>query len=205
MRKIGAFVLFISLLLTLFVSCDRDYDEAEVKAAAEELLEKSKLVNDIFYGDGMEYDEDSPVAIGHYCPVKEEYLDSIGISTTEGLKNLTKGVYTDSLSEIIFSTKLNSLRDSEGNVITFRRYYDGMVNGVGYLMAYTEADVRYDNTVEYLYETLTVIGADGEHIEIEIDVLLTNTVGQTRTTRVEFSLLEESDGFRLDTLSFVKF
>lgn len=205
MKRLCLLILSLSLLLTALVGCDRSYDEAEVKAAAEELLQKSILVNEIFYGTGMEYDEKSSAAIGHYCPVEKEYLDSIGISTTDGLRNLTKGVYTDALCEIIFSTKLESLRDSEGNVISFRRYYDGKVNGVGYLMAYTEADVRYDNTVEYLYETLTVTGADGEHINIEIDVLLTSTVGQTRTTRVEFSLLEEKGEFRLDTLSFVKF
>ena len=44
-------------------------------------------------------------------------------------------------------------------------------------MFYTEDEPNYENEVEYLYETLTVIGADGEYILIEIDVVLTDGKG----------------------------
>ena len=206
MKKLGAFILVISLLLTLLVGCDRDYDEDEVKSAATELLEKSILVNEIFYGEGIPYNKSSYLTNGIYSPAKASYLSSIGVSSTEDIKSLAREVYTEGLCEIIFETKFSSIKDSEGNIKVYRRYYDYTSDGVSYIMANTEKNaVIYDNDVEYLYETLTVLGADGEYINIEVDVLLTNPVGQKRTATVELKLLEEDNGFRLDTWSYVKF
>ena len=204
MKRLIALILTLSLAVAVTVGCDRSYDEGEVRAAAVDLLEKSKLVNEIFYGEGIEYDESSTVTVGNYYPASEEYLSAIGISGEAGLKELTKGVYTDGLCEIIFSTKFSSVWDDDRNV-ALRRYFDKTVGGKTYLMVNSAATVNFDNEIEYLYETLTVLGADGEYINIELDVLLTNRVGETRTATVEFTLLEENDGFRLDTLSFVKY
>ena len=65
----------------------------------------------------------------------------------------------------------------------------------------------YENEVEYLYDTLSVIGAEGDYIHIKIDVRLTSYDGLlSRVERgAEFILLEEEDGFRLDSPSFVKY
>ena len=206
MRGVISFILCISLTLAFFVGCDRSYDEAEVKAAAEQLLEKSLLVNEIFYGEGLEYDENSIVSSGSYSPATASALSELGISSTDGLRNLAKEVYTDGLCDIIFRTKLSSLKDGDGgDIVSLTRYFDKNVKGTNYLMVYTLDEANYDNEIEYLYETLTVTGADGEYIMIEVDVLLTSGIGLTRSDRVEFILLEENDGFRLDTLSFVKF
>ena len=57
-RKIIA-LLLVFTILTL-ISCDknREYDEGEVKAAAQELIKKSEAVNLVFYGTGIAYDDD---------------------------------------------------------------------------------------------------------------------------------------------------
>ena len=205
MKKLFVLFLCAAIALNILVSCDRTYDEDEVKAAAQVLLENSKTVNEIFYGKGLGYDEESELTYGIYSPADEEHLAALGVSNTEGLKTLTKTVYTNELCEIIFSTKLSSVKDTDGEVKELRRYYDGKFGDSTVIMVYTEAFVNYDNDIDYLYETLTVMGADGEYINIEVDVLLTSIYGETRTVRAEFSLLEEENGFRLDTLSFVKY
>lgn len=209
MRKLVSLIILLALTLTAATSCDRSYDEAEVKAAAQTLLEASFVVNEVFYGEGVSYDEYSGIGGGsYYKPVSDTALEWLGISGIEGLKNLARGVYTADLCEIIFRTKLASIKDSsDGSVISYARYieYYEKQSGKTYLMFYTEDEPNYENEIEYLYETLTVIGADGEYIKIEIDVILTDGNGFTRTDRVEFTILEEKDGFRLDTLSFVKF
>ena len=205
MKKLFVLFLCAAIALNILVSCDRTYDEDEVKAAAQVLLENSKTVNEIFYGKGLGYDEESELTYGIYSPADEEHLAALGVSNTEGLKTLTKRVYTNELCEIIFSTKLSSVKDTDGEVKELRRYYDGKFGDSTVIMVYTEAFVNYDNDIDYLYETLTVMGADGEYINIEVDVLLTSIYGETRTVRAEFSLLEEENGFRLDTWSFVKY
>ena len=206
MKKLFVLFLCAAIALNILVSCDRTYDEDEVKAAAQVLLENSKTVNEIFYGKGLGYDEESELTYGVYSPADEEHLAALGVSNTEGLKTLTKRVYTNELCEIIFSTKLSSVKDTDGEVKELRRYYDGKFGDSTVIMVYTEAFVNYDNDIDYLYETLTVMGADGEYINIEVDVLLTSIYGESRTEkRVKFSLLEEENGFRLDTWSFVKY
>ena len=205
MKKLFVLFLCAAIALNILVSCDRTYDEDEVKAAAQVLLENSKTVNEIFYGKGLGYDEESELTYGVYSPADVEHLAALGVSNTEGLKTLTKSVYTNELCEIIFSTRLSSVKDTDGEVKELRRYYDDKFGDSTVIMVYTEAFVNYDNDIDYLYETLTVMGADGEYINIEVDVLLTSIYGETRTVRAEFSLLEEENGFRLDTLSFVKY
>lgn len=207
MKRLSLLLIF-SLILSLLVSCGgRDYDEAEVKAAAEELLEKSIIINEVFYGVGITADTTRPeISTGAYKPASDEYLARLGVATVDGLKALALSVYTDELCEIIFNTKLKSVRDGDDNIISYTRYYEKMVNNQKVLMVYTLADARYENDVEYLYDTLTVIGSKKDYIKIKIDVKLTPFDGvNPRVESAEFLLLEESDGFRLDTLSFVKY
>ena len=57
MKKIVSLVLLTAILL-LLVSCgaekNRSYDEAEVKAAAENLIMKTERLNKIFWGDNLQ-------------------------------------------------------------------------------------------------------------------------------------------------------
>jgi hypothetical protein len=72
-------------------------------------------------------------------------------------------------------------------------------------MVYKDAKPMYENEVEYLFDTLKIVGAKGELIYVKVDILLTNTEGKQQTITAEIALLEENDGFRLDTYSFAKF
>ena len=208
MKKLSILLIPVLVLSMLFSSCDRSYDEAVVKAAARELLEKSNLVNEIFYGVGLPYDSsNSAVASGNYKPASEEYLSSIGVSNIQGLKSLAKEVYTDELCEIIFKTTFESVKDSSGDIVIFSRYAERITETRSYILVYSELAPVYENEVEYLYDTLSVIGAEGDYIHIKIDVRLTSYDGLlSRVERgAEFILLEEEDGFRLDSPSFVKY
>lgn len=205
MRKISLFLILVLLFVPALSSCgNRDYDEETVKAAARELLEKSTAVNEIFYGVGMPVDEGT-AGTGYYKPVKKEYLSSLGIAGLDGLRNLTKEVYTDELSDIIFETKLNSVKDSSGNIIVYSRYIEAKIKDETRVLIYTAGEPTYQNDVEYLYDTLTVKGSKGERIIAELDVRLITFDGFSRDEKIEIILLEENDGFRLDSLSFAKY
>ena len=49
---LSAIILFGVLSL---VACDRKYDEEEVVSAAKALLEKASILNQIYYGGGINY------------------------------------------------------------------------------------------------------------------------------------------------------
>lgn len=206
MKKISFLLIPLLLFSMIFTSCDREYDEEQVKTEARQLLEKSVAVNEIFYGVGIPYTENSQLSSGNYKQAKEEYISSLGASDIEGLKSLAREVYTAELCEIIFNTTLESIRDSSGNIHIFSRYIERNTPQGKYILVYSFLEPLYENDVEYLYDTLSVIGARGEYIHVKVDVKLTTFDGFSRTERgVEFILLEEDGGFRLDTPSFVKY
>ena len=204
MKKIISILLLAVFVISL-ASCgeeDREYDENTVREAALSLIENSKEVNLVFFGTGIRYDTENISFInGAYYPADVLHLSSLGFTTLDELKSKTKAVYTDTVCDIIFETKLSSLED-EGYVLDLARYYE---NEDGHIMVYTEAQPAYENEIEYLYDTLKVIGSKGQLIYVEIDMLLTNADRKEQRITAELALLEESDGFRLDTYSFAKF
>ena len=204
MKRIIALLLtFATLFLT---SCEknRDYDEAVVKAAALELIKNSEMINFVFYGKGISPTDDKNHANGYYYPAADTHLLELGFSSINELKEKAKEVYTDALCEIIFSTKLTSIED-EGYVISLARYYETDIDGYPIIMVYTAAKPSYTNLIAYLYDTLKVVGSKGELIYVTIDMLLVSEDGEEQTVNAKFALLEESDGFRLDTLTFAVF
>lgn len=204
-KKIFTFLLVLTLLFSFsLTSCgDRDYEEEEVIAASRELLLKSIEVNKVFYGEGLILDEDTNFSNGSYYPAYELQFENLSFNDIEGLKKLTESVYTKDLSELIFSTKLSSVED-ENYVISLARYYQRDDDFIRCIMIYKDAEVLYTNEVDYIYDSIKVIGADGEYIKITVDTVLTDKDGSSETVNIELKLLEEENGFRLDTLSFTQ-
>ena len=205
MKRLISFLTCIVLLLTVLTACgekNREYNEEEVRLAAYSLLEDSKKVNLVFFGTGIRHDTESTAfSNGAYCIADLFHTNALGISNIAELKDETARVYTDALCSIIFTTKLSSLED-DGYILELARYYE---NDDGDIMVYTDAEPMYENEIEYLYDTLTVIGSKGELVYITVDAILTNADGKEQRKRAEFALLEEDDGWRLDTYSFIKF
>ena len=87
MKKILSLILAALLLLSL-LSCGKDknrsYDEAEVKAAAQELIKKSERLNKIFWGEGIPYVEE--YGYTGYYPADPIYLMENGFLTVDDLK-----------------------------------------------------------------------------------------------------------------------
>ena len=94
LMKIKAFLLTIVVIFSVFGtnSCkkevkDRDYDEAQVLAAAKDLIQKSEKLNDIYYGYGIEADTgDINNANGYYYPADVLSLEKFGVETVNDIK-----------------------------------------------------------------------------------------------------------------------
>ena len=82
---------------------DREYNEAEVSLAAKELLERSRLVNEIFWYDGIPtIEDDEGITLKAYKRADKDYLESKGITCFNDIKKLTRGVFSESKSRDIF-------------------------------------------------------------------------------------------------------
>ena len=213
--KLLSLLLCICLVCALFTSCggkggekDREYDEAEVCAAAKLLIEKSKILNEIYYGAGIPYKKPikEDAKIDKYMLADPDYLAELnknyGIKDIETLKAKTKEVYSETGSESVISAFLENTVGINGYA-GYARYYMAKENAdlgtPGGLMVNTQAKNYYENTVsvEYIYDGMRVSAVKGEYLTVSLKVKTTGKDGTTDTRDITVKLIEEANGYRL--------
>ena len=186
---------------------NREYDKAEVEAAAAELLEDSKLLNYIYWGEGIPYVEDMSLASGSYYPANDIYLESIGIETIEDLKTLTEKTYSDGMCDQIYKTILSSVYSDTG-IVGLARYeqvFGGQNNDEPeYIRVYTEANYWLVDEVEY-HSSVEALRSEGDVVYVLVLATVTSPDGKVMNTNLEIGLIEEEDGWRLDSPTYARY
>ena len=186
---------------------DREYDKAEVEAAASALLEQSKLLNYIYWGKGIPYVDDKSLSSGSYYPADQNYLDSIGIKTIDDLKAMTEKTYSAGVCEWIYSTVLSSVY-SDSSVAGLSRYeqvYGGKNNDEpDYIRVYTEADYWLVDEVEY-HSSVEALRSEGQVVYVLVLATVTNPEGKVMNTNLEIGLVEENGEWRLNTPTYARY
>ncbi len=209
--KITAILLLIALLPLSLISCDRKYDEAEVKAAARELITASISLNDIYYGEGVRFLEYSEKNIGVYFEADPAHLLELGFSTIPELKTKTKEVFSKAHAERMFAGSLSGTFTPNGSS-TLARYYQQYTEGGApdyviepdYIMVYSEYENMLKGDVTYDLDNLTVLGAEGDIVYVSVNVSIIYE-GKTQNTSIKIGLFEEEAGWRLDSPTYVSY
>ena len=179
---------------------DREYNEAEVLEAAEKLIKKSETLNDIYWGYGIPYVDDVNLSNGSYFPADEGYLAKIGISSLADLDEMTRSVFSDYICQWIKNSVLSS--GGSGSNMYVSRYGESY-DEPKYILVNKYHEVLLKDTVEYDYDSLKVVGAKGDLVTVSIKCKVTNEDNDTVIKTIEVDLIEESDGWRLDTPTYV--
>ncbi len=210
MKKYLRIIALILILLTLSItllSCDRSYDEEEVKAAAEELVLLSVPLNEIYYGKGIEHKSDVSTSDGNYFEASYSSLQHFGIETIDDLVNMTTRVYTTDYSNDIFETKIAGVYSGEGS-FELSRYYqkkDPITGENVCIMVYSGAKVYLEDEVVYDFSGMTVLGSKGERVFVEIPYTVKTKDGKTQQSKIKVGLIEEENGWRLDSPTYAKY
>lgn len=209
MKKLISLIIMFALLCSL-ISCDdknREYDEDEVRIAAENLIRKSSDLNYIFWGEGIGYIKDDSFSVGYYYPADIASLASFKIETIDDLKEKTREVFSSSYSENIFSTVLSSLSDGD-EIYRLARYYQKFSDAGNKepecIMVYSNALVLLKDEVTYNFDTLAVRGSEKETIYVTISVNVTREE-KTQIRELKVGLVEEDDGWRIDTPTYMSY
>ena len=203
LKKLLSLILVTSAIVTSLASCDRDYDEAEVIAAAEALIRKSDILEDIIFGVGFDYHLEGTSS---YQPASEidveRYSEALGVSvsTVDELKAVLSRIYTAGYRNDILSGVLSG----DINSSLTRYYQDGEK-----IMVLTTYKPQKTDEIEYHYETLRVADVNDQKITVSLDVTVTRTekTGSETTKKsqritIEVDMLEEADGWKLDTPTY---
>ncbi len=222
MRKckyLWAKVLILACLLVFSAGCiscgepetpevvPRDYDAAQVEAAARQLLADSRWLCDIYYGAGMPLCEaEDAYAIGRYHQVDDAYLTEHGITSLEDVKQKTRKLFSQAQSQLLFSTVLSHV--SDGDVpISMPRYSEQAADAEHpyRMLIDIEAPVYYPDDYVYDLSSVRASHAEGERVFFTVTVTVTKSgegedAGKTQTRTQTLCLLEEADGWRLDIM-----
>ena len=201
-KKIIAVILSLITLLSL-ISCevDREYDEDEVITAARELVERSYSVNELLWGEGLEFGEDG---VGVYKAATSDSLKKYGIDSVEDMKNKVREVYSSSYSEKIFTSDIFTSVKIDNVIKGYARYSQkyGENDEPTELLVRTDYDFSLKGSYVYK-DVFEVVDVEGEIIVISATVTATSHTGKTKDISCELRLIEEQSGWRLVSPSYV--
>lgn len=201
-------VVIIALFSLSGCEKNREYDEAEVLIAAKTLIKKSEKVNELFYGKGIAIIDDKSYANGNYYMADPLSVEEYGISTVDDMKNLVRECFTSSYSNLVINTTLSSVSDDSG-IQGLARYYQklsALDDSPECIMVLNDSErIMLKDDVEYYYDTVSVIGSEGEYVKVTIDVTVTDPDGKTQDKTLEIKLLEENGEWRIDSPTYTRY
>ena len=209
MKKIILLLLVVVILVGAMSSCGgKKYDENEVKSAAKSLIEASVILNEIYWGDGLQYSEDKNTADGVYYEAVYVYHHHLGFDTIEELKSLTEKTFSKDYSRSVYSTLLQSIQDGDKAIILSRYYQkynvkDGKTPES--IMVNSEWDKIFLDEVVYDYDSIKVIGSEEETVYVTINATVSRAGYDPQTREIRVSLVEENEGWRIDSPTFLNY
>ncbi len=206
-RVLKCILLFTLVLCTMasvltFTSCDRDYDEAEVLSEAKSLLMKAEVLNEVYWGDGIDYITGG-FTDGIYKQASDIHLASLGFTTIAELKALTEATYSSSYVHTIYTTKLDEA--PLGFVLYIQKWDDEIEKTIPACIMVNTEMVRVADDVSYDYTTLRVEDVEDEIVTVLVDATVTNLDGESQVRTLRVQLVEESDGWRINSPTFAKY
>ena len=200
-------IVVLSITFSLF-SCgekDREYVEEEVLSAAKTLIKNSERLNVIFWGEGIIGTDDKSLSNGVYYAADTASLAQLGVNTLEDVENLARATFTEAYSETAISTTFSSISDEDGIKILSRYYqkYSAADDSVPEcIMVNTGSNFFLKDKCEYDYSTLAVDHVKGQSIFVKIAVKITNPDGEFREDFCIVELIEEQNGFRINSPTY---
>ena len=197
------FLKFVCILLTFvcilsLFGCSNLSDE-EASARAAELLERSVLINRIYYGTGIPTD---PNEVGQSTRKRADpaFLEANGFSTIEELKALTREVYTSYCADAVFFNVFEKnvlIEDSQP------RYEESN----GYIYVNTAEKPTVADLVEFDTASIKITKKSGSLIYFTVDMKVYSADGQSyRTlTAQQFSMRKENGVWLLDAPTYASY
>lgn len=208
-RLISLFLLIALIITSVFatVSCGRLYDEAEVVAAARELLPKTLMLNSVYYGNGIST-INSNYLDGVYYEADPVHLRQLGFGTIEELKKLTLEVFSSRYSASIFENILNPLYSGDviyRNARYYQAWEDTEAGVERCIMVNTDYDAIYNERMTYNLDQISAVGSEGDAVHMKVGAIVWNEKGDIQKTEITFSLYEEPYGWRIDNPCFANY
>ena len=201
MKKFLCLLLVLSLVPAFFASCSsEDLTDDEVREIAGPLIEQSYEINEIFFGKGLPHEEDAegPLDETQYDvkPVKYLVVLSDKYISIDSLKDAAREVYTEGYLDSVFDTAFNGVRDSNGEIVQYARYFESFFENLK-----IRSDVEEDNIVvgrTYDVSTLKITDQAENYVFFTVE----SCIDGEDAGEIELSIKDEGNGWRLDSPTY---
>ena len=176
-------------------------DEGAFLAEVGALIEKSYEVNEIFFGKGLEFEDEgkTPDEILAECKTEEEkiylYLpvkESAKYKTREEIMNLAHAVYSASYCEYLEARGFEGISDGDA-VANYARYIEDLTYGLTVNVKSAAEAMKLDRT--YDISTLAISRKGRDFVAVTVDAYENGEFAEKKTFKVK---LEDSGEWRLD-------
>lgn len=199
-RKRWIALLALALLLVSFVGCAGDQvEEDEIFPAARALIEESKVLNELYFGEGIPVRGDVALE-GVYAQADRGALQEMGFEGIADIREKTKQVFSPSMCSWLFGRAFSA--ESTGTGVSLARYYEKSDQN-NTLMVLTTAEVYLNGAVTYDYSTMKIKGQHRDTVELTLEATVTTEAGLSRKETITVKVIKESDGWRLDSPTYL--
>ncbi len=207
-KRILLLLLALVLCLSSLCACSNLPDESdeELISIFSSLLEESKEVNRLLFGEGI-LPAEGGERIGAYTEADAASLAAYGVDDVEDIKEKAKSVYSLAICAWIEKTLLSSSKDdATGQVLTYSRYHKGTVELADkskkeVFLVYTD----YKGTVgEVDYSNFAVVDKNKNLVKLSLTITVTHE-GQSKSFDDTLTMFREDHGWRLDAPSYATF
>ena len=202
-RKYALCFLVLILSFSLF-SCASDVDGQEIfvenedgETVLEDLLEKSKLLNLIYFGDGIPLKENG-VKSGVYCEADPIFLEEHGLSDIESIKEETEAIFSPSMCNMLYGRAFENFKT--GTSVSRVRYYE---DDEGHLMVRTTEESLLNGEVTYDCSSAKIKSTRKNRVTLLMQATVTTSNGLCETETIRVVLQKTADGWRLDCPTYL--
>ncbi len=143
-KRISLVFLAVVMIFSL-VSCSSHSDE-EIIEAAKTLIEKSYIINEIYYGKGLPTtDEDSLGFSSNYAIVDT----SCGFASVEDIKKATAEVYASDYCEHLYVVAFEGLSTDDRESVSYARFMDDYTDKLTMLKEIKETGADLNRTYDF--------------------------------------------------------
>ena len=195
-RAKSLIALLLCICLTcMLCSCAPDITLDEVKAVLPELVDSSKVLNNIYFGEGFEIDganSDVEKSGGYYCCDTEKY----GLNSILEIKEATEKVYTKEYADILYGAAFDGL--TTDTVVKAPRFVEGEKG-----LMQRASDEKYDiKDREFDYDSLAIKKSGNKRVTVTVDTYVDGEKDETLEIIVVRLGSEGDYSYRLDSPTY---
>lgn len=190
-KRISVILLAVLMIFSL-VSCSAHSDE-EIIEAAKTLIEKSYIINEIYYGKGLPVTEDDSLGFASKYAIVDT---SCGFSTVEDIKKATAEVYASDYCEHLYVLAFEGISTEDRESVSYARFMDDYTDKLTMLKEIRETGADLKRT--YDFSTIIVEKCVRDVATIKVMSL----VDGKEDKELKITLVYENEQWKLSTPTY---